>query len=386
MKIETINIEDIKPYKNNAKLHPPEQIEQIKKSIVEFGNNDPIAIDENNIIIEGHGRYMALKELGYKEAQCIRLNHLNDEQKRAYMLAHNKLTMNTDFDFEMLEEEINSIINFDMSDFGFDDININNDITAEIIEDEVPDPPKEAKAKLGDIYQLGKHRLMCGDSTKFADVEKLMNGYKADMVFTDPPYNCNYGHIEHPKFKSRKIKNDYMPTEKFRDFCTDFISNIKEFATGCVYICAGQSIDGRIMFTVADNIIHNSTTIIWNKDHFTLGQGKYQNKYESIWFGWVVNGSDFTNDRTLTNVWDIPRPKKSELHPTMKPIAVVSTALEHNPKSKSCLDLFGGSGSTIIACEQLGRICYMMELDPKYIDVIIDRWEKFTGNKAVKIN
>ena len=162
--------------------------------------------------------------------------------------------------------------------------------------------------------------------------------------------------------------------------------NIKQFATGCVYMCAGQGHDGRTMFMVADELLQNSTTIIWNKDRFTLGRGKYQNKYEPIWFGWVDSGVHFTEDRTLTNVWDIERPTKSDLHPTMKPVEVIATALKHNPGSCSCLDLFGGSGSTLIACEQMNRKCYMMELDPKYVDVIIERWEQFTGEKAVLLN
>ena len=206
------------------------------------------------------------------------------------------------------------------------------------------------------------------------------------MVFTDPPYNCNYVNIKHPKFKQREIKNDNMNGEEFRNFCVDFCLNIKEFAKGCVYMCAGQGQDGRIMFSVADELLHNSTTIIWNKDHFTLGRGKYQNKYEPIWFGWVESGSDFCDDRTLTNVWDFKRPTKSDLHPTMKPIELIANALKHNPKSHTVLDLFGGSGSTLMACEQLKRQCYICELDEHYCDVIIERWETFSGREAVLLN
>lgn len=253
-------------------------------------------------------------------------------------------------------------------------------------EDNYTEPEKlKSIVKPGEIWQLGEHRLMCGDSTNKDDVARLMNGDKADMVFTDPPYNINYGNIKHPKFKVREIENDNMDKNSFIKFCQLFITNIKEFCKGCVYMCAGQGEDGRLMFVEADKILHNSTTIIWNKDQFTLGRGKYQNKYEPIWFGWVESGIDFTDDRTLTNVWDIKRPKKSELHPTMKPIELISTALSHNPGSKSVLDLFGGSGSTLIACEQLNRKCYMMELTEHYCDVIINRWETLTGRKAVKI-
>lgn len=254
-------------------------------------------------------------------------------------------------------------------------------------EDNYTEPEKlKSRVKPGEIWQLGEHRLMCGDSTNKDDVARLMNGDKADMVFTDPPYNINYGNINHPKFKVREIENDNMDKNSFIKFCQLFITNIKEFCKGCVYMCAGQGEDGRLMFVEADKILHNSTTIIWNKDQFTLGRGKYQNKYEPIWFGWVESGIDFTDDRTLTNVWDIKRPKKSELHPTMKPIELISTALSHNPGSKRVLDLFGGSGSTLIACEQLNRKCYMMELTEHYCDVIINRWETLTGKKAKKIS
>lgn len=253
-------------------------------------------------------------------------------------------------------------------------------------EDNYTEPEKlKPRVKRGEIWKLGEHRLMCGDSTNKDDVLNLMNGCKADMVFTDPPYNINYGNIKHKKIKVREIENDNMDKSSFIEFCNKFINNIKIFCKGCVYMCAGQGEDGRLMFVEADKLLHNSTTIIWNKDQFTLGRGKYQNKYEPIWFGWVESGIDFTDNRTITNVWDIKRPKKSDLHPTMKPIELIATALTHNPGSESCLDLFGGSGSTLIACEQLNRKCYMMELTEHYCDVIINRWETLTGRKAVKI-
>lgn len=253
-------------------------------------------------------------------------------------------------------------------------------------EDNYNEPEKlKPRVKRGEIWKLGEHRLMCGDSTNKDDVLNLMNGCKADMVFTDPPYNINYGNIKHKIIKVREIENDNMDKSSFIEFCNKFINNIKIFCKGCVYMCAGQGEDGRLMFVEADKLLHNSTTIIWNKDQFTLGRGKYQNKYEPIWFGWVESGIDFTDNRTITNVWDIKRPKKSDLHPTMKPIELIATALTHNPGSESCLDLFGGSGSTLIACEQLNRKCYMMELTEHYCDVIINRWETLTGRKAVKL-
>ena len=184
----------------------------------------------------------------------------------------------------------------------------------------------------------------------------------------------------------RGIKNDNMSTEQFTEFCRKWIENIVLFVEGCCYICAAPGKDGRVMFTICDELLHNSTVCIWNKDTFTLGRGKYQNKYEPIWFGWNKSGKTFTNKRNIPNVFDIPRPKKSELHPTMKPLKLITACIEHNPHAKTVLDCFGGSGSTLIACEQTDRNCYMMELDPYYCQVIINRWEEFTGEKAVKIN
>lgn len=383
MKTEDIKVADLKPYERNAKKHDDKQIRNVMESIRQFGFAQPIVCDKNNIVIIGHCRLIAAKRLGLRTVPVLRMEELTEEQAQKLRLLDNKLN-ESEWDMELLAEDIPELdwSAFDI-DWGLSEL---EEYTQELIEDEVPEVPEEPKAKVGDIYQLGEHRLICGDSTDVAVISSLMNGIKADMVFTDPPYNCNYGNIKHPKFRSREIKNDNMDAEAFRGFCIDFIMNIKEFATGCVYMCAGQGKDGRIMFTVADELLNNSTTIIWNKDHFTLGRGKYQNKYEPIWFGWVESGKDFCDDRTLSNVWDIKRPMKSELHPTMKPIELIATALNHNPKSKTVLDLFGGSGSTLIACEQLGRKCYMCELDPHYVDVIVERWENLTGRKAVKQN
>lgn len=239
----------------------------------------------------------------------------------------------------------------------------------------------------GDLFDIGEHRLLCGDSTDSDAVAKLMNGEKADMVFTDPPYNINYSNIKHPKIKQREIENDNMSHLEFSDFCKSFISNIVLFNKGCVYMAGPPGPDGRIMFMAADAAMHCSTVVIWNKDQFTLGRGKYQNKYEPIWFGWVDNGTTFYGDRTQTNVWDIPRPKKSEEHPTMKPVELVAKAIEHaSRRDDLVLDLFLGSGTTIVAAEQLGRKCYGMELDPKYCAVIIDRMIKAFPGIEIKKN
>lgn len=384
MEIVMRRMDEIHPYEKNPRKNEA-AVKYVAESIKQFGFKVPIVVDNEGIIVAGHTRYKAAKKLKLDSVPCIVADDLTDEQIKAFRLADNKVAEKAEWDFDLLSSELDDLFDFDMTVFGFEEIVTEEE--HEVEEDDFEaELPEEPKAKLGEIYELGRHRLMCGSSTDEDDVGKLMNGTVADMCFTDPPYNCNYGNIKHPKFKTRNIENDNMSTDDFRAFCTDFTMNIKEFVKGSVYMCAGQGKDGRVMFTVADQLLNNSTTIIWNKDQFTLGRGKYQNKYEPIWYGWVESGKDFTDDRTLTNVWDIKRPKKSELHPTMKPVELVATALEHNPKSNSVLDLFGGSGTTLIACEQMGKTCYMMELDPKYIDVIIKRWEQYTGKKAVLVN
>lgn len=373
MKIEKVSIEEIKPFKNNAKLHPPEQIEQIKKSIIEFGNNDPIAVDENNVIIEGHGRYQALKNLGYKEVEVIRLTHLTEQQKKAYILVHNKLTMDTGFDLDILNLELDNIIDFNMSDFGFEKLNFLDESQQETIEDKIPDTPEEPKAKLGDIYKLGNHRLMCGDSTKREDIEKLMNGNKADMVFTDPPYNMSFngrsGNFE-------IIKNDNLNKEDFKKFIDRFINMLENINPKTYYICCNWFFYGILQLR-----LEPKTCIVWAKNNFGLGKG-YRHQHEFILFKGFIK----ENIKNETDLWTINKDVKY-MHPTQKPIEISSRAIQNSSeKDDIILDMFGGSGSTLIACEQLNRRCYMMELDPIYVDVIIERFEKFAGKKAVKIN
>lgn len=389
MQIEYVDINSIKPYKKNAKLHPKEQIEQIKKSIEEFGNNDPIAIWKDEIV-EGHGRLTALKELGYKEIPIIRLDHLTDEERKAYTLVHNKLTMNSDFDLDMLEEELKDIDTIDMSDYGFD-IDLDIDEEQEIIEDEVPDVPDEPKAKLGDIYQLGNHRLMCGDSTKEEDVAKLMNGVKADMVFTDPPYGMN-------------LDTDYssMKSEIFKGGIGG-----KKYEQGIVDDFNPKMIDLIMQLDVKE-------TFLWGADYFAE---LLPNKNNGSWIVWDkrANGNDdieedYSSDKMYGSCFELcwsknkhkreiarvkwagifgmsNQDQNKRFHPTQKPLELCSWFIKkYSDDGDRILDLFGGSGSTLIACEQLNRNCYMMELDSHYIDVIIQRWENFTGEKAVKIN
>lgn len=384
--MQEVRINLLKPYERNAKQHGEEQIQKLMDSIREFGFLSPCLVERDTYnLIAGHGRVAAAKRLGMETVPCVFVEDITEAQRRAYILADNRLTELGDWDMDMVNIELADLdgMGFDVSLTGFE-LELDEPV---VEEDEYEEPEYiEPRTKLGDLWQLGEHRLICGDSTIANDIDRLLDGTKTDMCFTDPPYNVSIGTIKHPKFKQREILNDSMSTDDFIVFCNKFITNIKNNVKGCVYICAGQGEDGRAMFTCADKLLHCSTTIIWNKDQFTLGRGKYQNRYEPIWFGWVESGADFTDDRTLENVWDIPRPKNSELHPTMKPLEIMTRAMKHNPKSKTVLDLFGGSGSTLIACEQLNRKCFMCELDPHYCDVIIDRWETLTGKKAMLLN
>lgn len=359
MEVIKVKIEEIIPYKNNAKLHPQEQIEQIKKSILEFGNNDPIAIDENSVIIEGNGRYKALTQLGYTEVDCIRLEHLTEEQKKAYILIHNQLTMNTGFDIEMLNLELASIDNIDMSEFDFEIDFDADDEPVEIVEDEVPDvDDAEPITKLGDIWQLGRHRLMCGDSTDKATVELLMNGNKADMVMTDPPYGINA-----EKMTMGTGQRDFHRGEDWDSERPD-ISIIFDIAP---LICVW----GGNYF--ADKLPITNDWLIWHKKN----DGLSFSECEMAWTNFGINC------RHISHHWG----NEKKQHITMKPLSVIAWAIDKSKeKANIIVDLFGGSGTTLIACEQLNRTCYMMELDPKYCDVIIKRWETLTSEKAKLIS
>lgn len=401
LKIEYVSIGDLKPYERNAKLHPQEQVEQIKNSIKEFGFNDPVAVWKDSEIIEGHGRLLAAQELGLTEIPIIRLDSLTDQQRKAYMLAHNKLTMNSDFDMKILAEEIENILDFDMSNFGFD-VMFDED---EVVEDDyTPEVPEEPKAKLGDIYQLGRHRLMCGDSTSQKDVQKLLNGELMDMVLTDPPYNVNY------KGTAGTIINDNMKSSEFRQFLKKAFINIRtSLKNGCSFhIWYADSEGYNFRGACSDAGLTVRQQLIWVKNSATIGRQDFQHQYESVLsglsldesaqdvqegfspclYGWKDGAAHkWYKKRKERDVMFFDKPRASKEHPTMKPILLFDYEMQCNTKpGDSVLDLFGGSGTLIMAAEQNKRTAYVMEYDPKFVDVIIDRWEKFTGQKAVKLN
>lgn len=415
LNIEYLSIESLKPYEKNAKIHTPEQIEQIKSSIEQFGMNDPIGIwSEDNIIVEGHGRLIACKELRFKEVPVIRLDNLSDEERRAYTLIHNQTTMITGFDLDILNQEL-AEISLDMQEFGFEEI---QEPDIEVNEDDfiIKDIEKEPTAKKGDIYQLGNNFLMCGDSTKEEDVKKLMSGNIANLVITDPPYNVNISNSQ-----GMTIENDNMKDEEFKKFLNDAFYNISNSLKegGAFYIWYGDCQDIAFRTSCFENGLSIKQCLIWVKNHFNLGRQDYQWRHEPCLYGWKEGASHyFIDDRKQSTVIEDKinfeslkkedaidllkqiyeeaisttiiyedKPLMNDLHPTMKPIKLIARLIKNSSKENEIiLDLFGGSGSTLIACEQLNRKCFIMEYEPKYADVIIERWEAFTGKKARLIN
>ena len=388
---------DLTPYARNSRTHSDEQVAQIAASIKEFGWTNPILIDGEKGIIAGHGRLKAAMRLGLEEIPAIELSHLTEIQKKALIIADNKLALNAGWDNELLSLELEELelegLDLSLTGFGEEEISalkpevVNEGLTDE---DAVPEPPPEPITKPGDIWILGKHRLMCGDSTSLDHAEKLMNGVKADLVFTDPPYNVAYeGRGE--KNKLGPIKNDNMSDESFEQFCRDFFATyhavMKPLA--CIYVCHPDSQTGpKLAFEKTfGELFKKSSTLIWLKQSAGMGWQDYRAQHEPILYGWKegANGKHFyCGDRSKTTVWKIGRDAQaSYVHPTQKPVALPEEAITNSSKGEDVVvDLFGGSGSTLIACEKTGRACRTMELDPKYCDVIVKRWEEFTGQKA----
>lgn len=385
MDIINIALKDLKPYENNPRKND-DAVKYVAESIKEFGFKVPIVIDKDNVIVAGHTRYKAAKKLGMTEIPCIIADDLTDEQIKAFRLADNKVAEKAEWDFDLLNTELDDIIDLDMELFGFEDALQDN--AEEAIEDEFEvELPPEPKSKLGDIYQLGNNRLMCGDSTVLEDVEKLMGGEQADMLLTDPPYNVNYEGKTKDKLK---IKNDKMDNDNFRQFLTDAFSNADMvMKPGAVfYIWHADSEGYNFRGACFDAGWTVRQCLIWNKNSMVMGRQDYQLKHEPCLYGWKEGaGHLWASDRKQTTVINFDKPTRNDMHPTMKPIPLFDYQIKNNTKGGDVvLDLFGGSGTTIMACEQNGRRGYSMEYDPRYVDVIVDRWEKFTGAKAVLLN
>lgn len=364
------------PYARNSRTHSPQQTQQIAASIKEFGFTNPVLIDEEDGIIAGHGRVLAAQLLGMGEVPCIVLSDMTDAKKRAYVIADNKLALNAGWDDEMLRLELDDLLaagyDLDLTGFSAEEIDklMPKQVDGLTDEDAVPDAPETPVTVPGDVWILGDHRLMCGDSTSIDAVEKLMDGQKADMVFTDPPYNIDYQGV---KNKREKIKNDKMSD-------ADFLQFLRGSLMGCetMYVCCSWQHSHIFKQAMEDIARKPKAMIVWDKVNPAQHLDKYFKQHEIIYYY-----GDFGGTKTLRgDVWTIKR-QKNTVHPTMKPVELIQIALEDQLGKKIIYDGFGGSGSTLIACEKTSRHCRMMELDPKYCDVIIKRWQEFTGKQAV---
>jgi DNA modification methylase len=375
----SIKTSDLIPYARNSRTHSDEQVNQIASSIKEFGFTNPVIIDEQNGVIAGHGRIMAAKKLKIDEVPCVQVTGWTEAQKKAYVIADNKLTLNAGWDEEMLKLEFDDLkeLGFDLNLTGFslDEIGKMTPVKVDGLTDEdaVPDAPEIPKTVEGDIWILGNHRLMCGDSTSIDAVEKLMDGQKADMVFTDPPYGVNYKGINND---SRAGLKELLDGAFGNMFATS------KSGASCYIFHSDRCAD--IFHDCFRKFFHFSSMIIWVKNSLTLSQTDYQSKHEPCLYGWMNNGThQWLGDRKQTSVWECNK-ETVKGHTTPKPVDIIERALNNSSKGGDAVqDLFGGSGSTLIACEKTNRHCRMMELDPKYCDVIIKRWQDFTGNKAV---
>ena len=389
--IEKIGIEKLIPYAKNSRTHSDEQVAQIAASIKEFGFNNPVLIGEDDVIIAGHGRVMAARKIGLMEVPCIRLGHLTETQRKAYIIADNRLALNAGWDNELLTIELNELLadNFALDILGFDVDELKNLLdpvkSTEGLtdEDEVPEVPEEPKTKLGDIYQLGRHRLMCGDSTSIDAVEKLCDGQLVDMWLTDPPYNVAY---EGKTKDALTIKNDSMDDDQFRQFLRDsYTAADVVMKPGAVfYIWHADSEGYNFRGAAKDAGWTVRQCLIWKKSTMVMGRQDYHWKHEPCLYGWKDGaGHLWAADRKQTTILEFDKPSRNGEHPTMKPVGLFEYQMLNNTKGGDIvLDSFGGSGTTLIAAEKNGRFARIMELDPKYCNVIVKRWEDFTGQKA----
>lgn len=371
VEVQEVAVAVLKPYERNAKIHSGEQVQKIAESIKEFGFLSPCLIDREKNIIAGHGRVEAAKLLGLETVPCVFIEGLSDEQRRAYILADNKLTEMGEWDMDLVMSELTDLdaAGFDIEVTGFE-LELEEPFVEEDNYEEQDDI--EPRTKLGDLWQLGEHRLICGDSTDPKIINKLMAGQKADMVFTDPPYNIGYQGVK----DKRTIKNDKMSDE-------DFVGFLKASLMPCdtMYICCSWQYAHLFKKAIEEIGQKIKAMIVWDKINPAQHLDLYFKEHEIIWYC-----GRFGGEKTVRgDVWRIKR-QQNTIHPTMKPIELIAMALGDHPDKINIYDGFGGSGSTLIACEELNRKCFMCELDPHYCDVIIDRWETLTGKKAVLLD
>lgn len=388
-RMEKVNIDRLVPYARNARTHSKEQILQLRASLREFGFVNPVIVDKDLNIIAGHGRILAAKEEGITDVPCVFAEHLTEAQKRAYIIADNRLALNAGWDAEMLSVEIADLqgADFDISLLGFDNAELNKLLSCiEDVKDDDFDVDAELKnpaiTQLDDLWLLGNHRLVCGDSTKPGTFALLMDGKQANLVVTDPPYNVNY------EGTAGKIKNDNMADDKFYQFLFDaFTLTEKAMARDAsIYVFHADTEGLNFRKAFSDAGFYLSGTCIWKKQSLVLGRSPYQWQHEPILFGWKKAGKHaWYSDRKQTTIWEFEKPKKNGDHPTMKPVQLIAYPVLNSSMTGSIvLDPFGGSGSTLIACEQTERVCFMVELDEKYCDVIVKRYIEQVGtNESV---
>ncbi|SHF05291.1 site-specific DNA-methyltransferase [Thermomonas hydrothermalis] len=396
-KIERWPTERLLPYIRNPRTHSDEQIAQIAASIAEFGFVNPILVGSDGIIVAGHGRLAAARKLGLTTVPVVVLDHLTPTQRRALVIADNKIAENAGWDEELLRLELAELqeADFDLALTGFDadellEIMAGEETTTEgnTDEDAAPDVPEEPVSRLGDVWRLGPHRLVCGDATTAEAYARLFpDGERADMVFTDPPYNVNYANSAKDKLrgKHRPILNDALG-EGFYDFLYDALSLLVAHTRGAIYVAMSSSELDTLQAAFRTAGGHWSTFIIWAKNTFTLGRSDYQRQYEPILYGWPEGGErHWCGDRDQGDVWHFNKPRVNDLHPTMKPVELVERAIRNSSRPGDVvLDPFGGSGTTLIAAEKSGRQARLIELDPKYVDVIVRRWQEYAGAQAVR--
>ena len=391
--IEYRQVESLIPYARNARQHSDAQVAQIAASIIEFGWGAPILIDGQNNVVAGHGRLLAARKLCMAEVPVVPMDHLTDIQRKALILADNKIGENASWDEALLGLELAELqdAGFDLDITGFtpeewDELiagdNSNDGLTDD---DQVPEVTENPVSRTGDVWLLGEHKVLCGDATKAEDYKALLGDELADMTVTDPPYNVNYANTAKDKLRGthRPILNDNMG-EGFSAFLLAICQNILAVTKGAVYIAMSSSELDTLQSAFRAAGGKWSTFVIWAKNTFTMGRADYQRQYEPILYGWKDGSQHYwCGARDQGDVWQIKKPHKNDLHPTMKPVELMERAVRNSSKTSDIvLDPFGGSGTTLIACEKSGRRARLMELDPKYVDVIVKRWQEFTGKEA----
>ena len=392
--IEYIETTALIPYARNSRTHSEQQVAQVAQSIRQFGFTNPVLIDANGVIVAGHGRVMAAKSIGINSVPCIRLGHLNEAQIRAYVIADNKLAENAGWDDEMLRLEMQHLqsVDFDLSLIGFTDEELEDLLQDDdspqqgmTDADQVPEAQRTVICRSGDIWRMGRHRMMCGDSTSVEQVHALMGGGMADLLLTDPPYNVAY---EGGTKEALTIKNDSMSDSDFRKFLQEVYraANSVMRPGAAFYIWHADSEGYNFRGAAFDIGWTIRQCLIWAKNSLVLGRQDYHWKHEPCLYGWKDGAAHYWgSDRSQTTLLEFNRPTRNGEHPTMKPVDLFRYQIENSTRPRDAvLDLFGGSGTTMIACEQAGRHAYLMELDPKYCDVIIRRWQEFTGKAAVR--